>query len=868
MADLTATLLACQNPDPAIRSQAEAALTNHENSNFPSFLHALASELQSETKDPAIRQLAGLHFKNLLTAKDSTRRQTRIDKYKSLPTEQRSPIKQLLLQTLHSGVKVARHTTAQACAEVAAIELPHNEWPEFLPFLMESVTSENCNDDIKTSALECLGFTCERLATGDDITQDITDKMLTTIVDGIRPDRPDQIRLAAATALRNSLLFTRSNMEKPQERNVIMQNICEATQCATSALLRAAAYECIVQICFQYYDKLKDYMQTLFQLTFATIKNDEEVVALQAMEFWSTLCEEEMEILDEILDATERGIPPERECVGYVRAALDHLIPLLSETLTRQDETADIDDDTWSISVAGATCLSLVANTVEDAIVPVIMPFVQSNIRNPEWRFREASIMAFSSILEGPSGETIGVYVNQSIPVLLECLADKNTLVKDTTAWALGRICEYHARSIPPETFPQLVQGLMAVLTSESSRVASQACFALHNLAAAFAGDETGSATGTNALSPYMPQLLQTLLQAADRENSDESNLRVTSFEAVNVLIQYSAPDCKPLLLQLLPAIVERLALSFNIAVLTNEDRDRKETVQGLLCGVIQVICLKLEKEEITPYADAIMQNLLQVLQAKNAAAHEEAFLVVGAIADKLERDFEKYMSALQPFLMMGLQNFEAYRVCIVAVGVVGDISRAVESVLAPYCDDIMGALMQALQNQELHRSVKPPVLSCFGDIALAIGAQYEKYLQVSLMMLMQASQTRAPEDDEELVEYVNTLREGILEAYTGIIQGMKDGGRVEVLVPYVDAIFRFLEMLSNDGNHDIPVLGRAIGLIGDLASSMGPRTTPFLTNPYVQALFQEGLSSGDGSVMDTTNWASSVVREVLSPAS
>jgi len=197
-------------------------------------------------------------------------------------------------------------------------------------------------------------------------------------------------------------------------------------------------------------------------------------------------------------------------------------------------------------------------------------------------------------------------------------------------------------------------------------------------------------------------------------------------------------------------------------------------------------------------------------------------------------------------------------------VGLVGDISRAIEGVLAAYCDDIMAALMQALQNQTLHRSVKPPVLSCFGDIALAIGAEYEKYLQVSLMMLMQASQTRAPEDDDELVEYVNTLREGILEAYTGIIQGLKDGARVDVLVPYVEAIFRFLEMLSSDGNHDVPVLGRAIGLIGDLASSMGSRTKEYLTNPFVQALLQEGVSCGDGPVMETTSWASGVVREIL----
>ena len=227
------------------------------------------------------------------------------------------------------------------------------------------------------------------------------------------------------------------------------------------------------------------------------------------------------------------------------------------------------------------------------------------------------------------------------------------------------------------------------------------------------------------------------------------------------------------------------------------------------------MLCLKVTKEDILPHADAIMTNILQVLQSKNATCHEEAFSATSAVADQLEADFEKYMTALQPYLIMGLRNFEAYHVCVIAVGLVGDIARSIESKLQPYCDEIMSALLQSLQNQSLHRSVKPPVLSSFGDIALAIGGQFEPYLQVSLMMLFQASQTRAPEDDDELIEYVNCLREGILEAYTGIVQGLKDGGKAAALMPYTEAIFGFLEVLSQDETRDIEVLGKAVGLLG-----------------------------------------------------
>jgi len=867
MTDLSATLIACQNPDPATRNAAEQFLIQAESSNFQGFIHALSTELATEGKDISSRQLAGLHIKNLLFAKDSAALDNKVNRWKALPAESRSPVKSLLIQALQSTESIARHTAAQASAEVAAIELPYNEWPEFLPGLTEVVNSTETADGIKVSALECLGFACERLAVGADMEQNATDCILTTIVSGINKDRPNEIRLAAAVALRNSIVFTAGNMENVAERNMIMTAICEATQCP-DARVRAAAYECIVNIAYQYYSKLREYMTTLFQITFETIRKDEEQVALQALEFWSTVAEEELELLDEAADCKERGeaVPVDRECMRYIAGAIEHLAPMLTEVMSKQDE--DADEGTWNLSMAAGTCLTLVANTIEDLVVPAIMPFVQANIKSDNWRLREAATMSFSSILEGPSPDSIGPFVNQSIQVLLAALVDPHPMVKDSSAWTLGRICDLHVRSIPTETFPTLVSSLGAILMTEAPRVSAQACFALHNLAAAFSDDtESAKVNGTNALSPYMANLLQTLLQVADREDCDESNLRVTAFEAITVLIQYSAPDCKAILLQLLPVVVERLNQSFSLPVLTNDDRELKEGLQGLLCGVIQVICIKVTKEDIAQYGDSMMQGFLQVLDVKNAIAHEEAFLATGSLADLLGADFEKYVGALQPYLMVGLRNSESYQVCRVAVGVVGDVCRAIEGKIQPYCDEIMAALLQSLQNSSLHRNVKPPVLSCFGDIALAIGASFEPYLQVSLMMLFQASQTQAPPDDEELIDYVYLLRDGILEAYTGIIQGLKDGGRDEVLLPYIENIMVFLEMLAADPDIDESVLGKAIGCIGDVASCLGSRVRDSLAKPFVQTLLLAGQSSGDDSIMQTCIWARNQVRGALQAA-
>ncbi|KAI9072553.1 hypothetical protein K1719_045484 [Acacia pycnantha] len=61
----------------------------------------------------------------------------------------------------------------------------------------------------------------------------------------------------------------------------------------------------------------------------------------------------------------------------------------------------------------------------------------------------------------------------------------------------------------------------------------------------------------------------------------------------------------------------------------------------------------------------------------------------------------------------MGLQNLEEYQVCAVTVGVAGDIYRALEDKILPYCDGIMTQLLKDLSSDNLHYSVKPPLFSC-----------------------------------------------------------------------------------------------------------------------------------------------------------
>ena len=84
-----------------------------------------------------------------------------------------------------------------------------------------------------------------------------------------------------------------------------MQTVCEATQ-SPSVSVQVAAFECLVRIMQLYYDKMQFYMErALYGLTILGMKHEEEKIALQAIEFWSTVCDEEIELA---LDEAEASI--------------------------------------------------------------------------------------------------------------------------------------------------------------------------------------------------------------------------------------------------------------------------------------------------------------------------------------------------------------------------------------------------------------------------------------------------------------------------------------------------------------------------------------------------------------------------------
>ena len=634
----------------------------------------------------------------------------------SVEASTKQAVKQSALNTLKSNDARAGQSAAQFIASIAAIELPREQWPELMPTLVQNV-GEGA-DHQKQASLTALGFICETedVDLRDSLSQH-SNAILTAVVQGARKEEtnPD-VRNAAITALGDSLEFVRTNFENEGERNYIMQVICEATQ-ADDNRIQQGAYGCLNRIMGLYYDKMSFYMEkALFGLTIQGMKNEEEDVAKLAVEFWCTVCEEEISIEDDNaqvviapltltsdaydenanpIKAQAEGTTEMRDYFNFARIATPEVAPVLLELLAKQDE--DAADDEYNISRAAYQCLQLWAQTVGSVIVPAVLQFVEKHLRAEDWHYRDAAVSAFGAIMEGPDEKVLDPLVKQALPVLIGMMEDSHIQVRDSAAYALGRICETCSESIDPSTHLEpLIRSLFHGLSSHP-KMASSCCWALMNLADRFAGEP---GCQENPLSPHFQASVGHLLQVTERPDTD-NQLRTAAYEVVNAFVTNAANDSLPVVAQMSEVVLQRLeaTIPMQSQVVSVDDRLTLEEMQTSLTSVIMAIIQRLETE-IKPQADRIMQLMLQLLGSvgPKSSVPDTIFACIGALSGAVEDDFGKYMEPFSPYLYSALANQEEPAICAMAIGLVSDITRALNDKIQPYCDALMNHLLTDLR--------------------------------------------------------------------------------------------------------------------------------------------------------------------------
>lgn len=805
---VTDIMLALSSPDILIRGPAEQTVNQAKEADLGGFLVALIGELRDESKPSVARQMAGIVLKNsvALHLRDVDAREALEAKWKCLPATVRGSVKSEVLQTLGSDNREVRNIAAIIVGNLSRIELPAGEWPEILPTLVQVANSTS--EQHVEAALTALGYICEEAGEYDEVEtvlQQHNSDILNAVGRGMSSES-ENIKYSATNALCNAMEFIHSNMEKKEERDYLVRIVCDAaTKCSTQRT-REKAMECLVKVAELYYQTLPEYINELHQITTNAVVRDVEAVGLQAMLFWIAICDRELEIL---------GGEKPNECLNYAKMGAQQLVDLCLQCLQRQEEGQTEDD--WNLSIAGGKLLQSLAETINDPIQGLVMPFVFRNINSTNWRECEAAVMAFGCILSGPDPKAIEDTVAQALPGLFEYIRHSNEMIADTSAWVLTVVCELF-----PDAFlevPQNLQTLLNIigpmLTGDNGGMATRAAHMIHNLGLAYEDEEDQS---SNALSSFYEAIVQALLSAIDKYANSTERVALVAQESLNCIVDAAAADCFPILLKLIPEILSRLdrIVSQNGAAVSPE----VSMMQGLMCGTLGSVARKL-KIGMMPLVNDTATVLTKILQQKSETVLEEALLAVGALAQACGGAFHGLVPRFLPFILSGLQQTDQDDLMQQAVGCIGDVAAALGERFADYAESVLASIRDTLSSDTVEREVKLSLLSCVGDIALNLGsAGFQPYLSTFTQLVQsmyQFSKTINYKGDFDTEDYIMGLWTSIAQFYTGVCQCFN--GDVAPLVGNMQEILAFaLEVAGNTKEYP-DVFSAVIGVIGDLAN-------------------------------------------------
>jgi len=559
---------------------------------------------------------------------------------------------------------------------------------------------------------------------------------------------------------------------------------------------------------------------TLSAISLPGVQPTEEKIVMQAIEFWSAICDEESNILRENLAAQETGAPL-MDLFHFVKGAVHELAGPLFTCLTKGD--TDLEVETWTISAGAATCISLMSGTLGDEVVQHFVDMVSETVNSPDEKLREAAMLCFGSILDGPRSEVFTGIVNEALSVFFERLRDQSAMVKRTTAWCLSRLAKFHPATIEPQLGPFLEHVCASLSdTEETTMIASSCAEAIDEIAS----HVTEDMRETSPLVDYLAELFQALVVAEEKPAAEsDPNLRIAIFSAIRTLI-LATPDAK---LEYIHTILTTFVPRLRGTLGTGVDPD----LQGELVGIIAA-CIRRLGEQAVDHADEYMQLFLDLLAERNGVSsiYQDVFIAAGEISTAVGEHFLVYMGAFGEFLNIGLQQYLDVDLCKQTLNMVSALCFSLGPAFAPYCPSVIKIMKEHFERVDLPLpELGPVMLSTYSDIVYVLGDSFAEYLGLVLGLLeqfMPHALTRTDGlDNWETIDEVNQWRSSMLQLYIQIIQNCA-ADHSAAIQAHLNAATRLLTCISEDTTREDDTNRYACGLIYDIASNF-PNRVPQL---------------------------------------
>ncbi|KAL8761860.1 MAG: hypothetical protein Q9184_002063 [Pyrenodesmia sp. 2 TL-2023] len=426
-------------------------------------------------------------------------------------------------------------------------------------------------------------------------------------------------------------------------------------------------------------------------------------------------------------------------------------------------------EERWNLRKCSAAALDVLASNFHAPVFEVTLPYLNENLRHPEWPIREAAVLAVGAVADGCM-DAVRPHLPDLVPYLLTFLEDREPTIRLITCWALGRYSSWashlHDQSDRERYFEPMMEGILNRMLDRSKKVQEAAASAFANL----------EEKATRGLTPYCGPIIRQFVQCFNRYK--DRNMFIL-YDCVQTLAEHVGPALaqQELIDTLMPAMIQRWSkvsdrsqeifplleclsyvatalgdafapfavgvfprciriihqcleeymMCLNNEALDKPSKDFLVTSLDVLSAVIQALQSQKAGELVQTSQPRFFDLLLFCMEDPSNDVRQSSYALLGDCAVNIFEQLQPVLPAIMPVLVQQLdldnmkdQNIESgFSVINNACWSCGEIAIRQKGGMETYVEQIYQRLLGIISNPEVPTSVNENAVIALGRLGV-----------------------------------------------------------------------------------------------------------------------------------------------------
>lgn len=378
--------------------------------------------------------------------------------------------------------------------------------------------------------------------------------------------------------------------------------------------------------------KLEAELSHLIEYMIVSTQDSNEEVAIEASEFWSVFAEagfdenvlkpfvpriiplllSNMKFDDYDEEVAEAEMDEEAISRGLqVEQKNSEIKPHVQSSSQRQGNSKEEEDGeedvVWNLRKSAAAGLDMLSSFLGDDILPILLPTVQACLQQPDWKSREAAILALGAVSNG-CHTGLKEHVEAIVSAVIPGLQDPRPMLRCISCWTLTRYSRQiygRAAEGDPSLLNLVVNGVVDRVMRDGNKIVQiSACGSIASL---LEEDQ-------KLIEPYMPFICNALSHALQQYGKKSLRAAYDTISIIALTNSQLIKECSTLMLPVLfnkldtfaDGDVELLPLLDCIGTVSIE---AGESIPSILMEAYQKCVLFVERYLIGADSGAIEQD-------------------------------------------------------------------------------------------------------------------------------------------------------------------------------------------------------------------------------------------------------------------